>query len=265
MGPSRKTLRPPWGPKLVTGLCEALYRSFIRAPVGTDSDRAASSLLSWLHQKKQDRWGKLPTPSTFHTLAARRREQPTNLLACLDAPLTCAPSRQIPSPRNSWRTGHTGQAAASPPGSSASSCPTYGRFQHLRVTVSPNPLGQRSMLLTSNAWNQESHGDWIPSSRSLYSTPGRLSNLAFATLLHAPTQTSKDLEKSTSSCDPKRLSQKSHWGTQRAIILYLCCASCLKSSRDSSTLHRWARLGLDWIHTKGNFIKFGLHPACNSL
>jgi len=36
--------------------CEALNRSFIRAPVGTESDRAASSLLSRLGQKKQERW-----------------------------------------------------------------------------------------------------------------------------------------------------------------------------------------------------------------
>ena len=36
--------------------CETLYRSFIRAPVGTDSDRAASSLPSRLEQKKQERW-----------------------------------------------------------------------------------------------------------------------------------------------------------------------------------------------------------------
>jgi len=35
--------------------CETLYRSFIRAPVGTASDRAASSQLSRL-QQKQDRW-----------------------------------------------------------------------------------------------------------------------------------------------------------------------------------------------------------------
>jgi len=35
---------------------ETLYRSFIRAPVGTASDRAASSLLSRLQQKKQERW-----------------------------------------------------------------------------------------------------------------------------------------------------------------------------------------------------------------
>jgi len=35
--------------------CEILYRSFIWAPVGTDSDRAVSSLLSRL-QQKQERW-----------------------------------------------------------------------------------------------------------------------------------------------------------------------------------------------------------------
>jgi len=35
--------------------CETLYRSFIQAPVGTDSDIAASSPLSWL-QQKQERW-----------------------------------------------------------------------------------------------------------------------------------------------------------------------------------------------------------------
>jgi len=53
-------------------------------------------------------------------------------------------------------------------------------------------------------------------------------------LLHAPTQNSKDLAKSTSSCDS--LCQRSHWGTQRAIVLYLCCVSHLKSQRDTSTL-----------------------------
>ena len=36
--------------------CETLCRSFTWAPVGTDSDSAASSLLSQLQQKKQERW-----------------------------------------------------------------------------------------------------------------------------------------------------------------------------------------------------------------
>jgi len=39
---------------------------------------------------------KLSSPSTSRTLAARRREPSTNLLAGLDAPFTSAPSRQIP-------------------------------------------------------------------------------------------------------------------------------------------------------------------------
>jgi len=36
--------------------CKTLYRSFIQARVRTDADRAASSLLSRLEQKKQERW-----------------------------------------------------------------------------------------------------------------------------------------------------------------------------------------------------------------
>ena len=43
---------------------------------------------------------KLLILSTSRTLAVRRGEPSTNLLAGLDAPLTCAPSRQIPSSRN---------------------------------------------------------------------------------------------------------------------------------------------------------------------
>jgi len=47
----RKNYVPCWDKE-----CETLYRSFIRAPVGTDSDRAASFLLSWLGQTKQEMW-----------------------------------------------------------------------------------------------------------------------------------------------------------------------------------------------------------------
>ena len=44
------------------------------------------------------------------------------------------------------KKGHTRPGIASPPGWSTNSCPTYGRFQHQRVTVSPNPLGRTSLL-----------------------------------------------------------------------------------------------------------------------
>ena len=45
--------RPCWDKE-----CETLYSSFVRAPVGTDSDRAASSLLFRLEQKKLEQWEK---------------------------------------------------------------------------------------------------------------------------------------------------------------------------------------------------------------
>jgi len=41
--------------------------------------------------------------------------------------------------------------------SSTSSCPTYGRSQHLRDTVSLSLLGQQSLLPPSGAWG---HEDW---------------------------------------------------------------------------------------------------------
>ena len=44
------------GQRVRDNQCETLYRSFTRAPVGTDSDRTASSLLSRLGKKKQERW-----------------------------------------------------------------------------------------------------------------------------------------------------------------------------------------------------------------
>jgi len=74
---------------------------FIQAPVGTDSDRAASSLLSRLEQKKQERWEEAVKFIDFSHSSRRRGEPSTNLLAGLGAPLACAPSRQTPSPRNS--------------------------------------------------------------------------------------------------------------------------------------------------------------------
>jgi len=142
----RKNYVPCWDKE-----CETLYRSFIRAPVGLlliEPPRPSS--LDYNRKSRSD-GRKLLTPSTSRTLAARCGEQSTNLLAGLDASLACAPSRQIPSPRNSGRTGHTRLTAASPPGSSTNSCPTYGRFQRLTVTVSPNLSGRKNLLLPSDA------------------------------------------------------------------------------------------------------------------
>jgi len=47
-------------------------------------------------------------------------------------------------------------------------------------TPALNPLGQRSLLLPSDAWSQENLQDWIPSPRRLNSTQGQLSNSGVA-------------------------------------------------------------------------------------
>jgi len=122
----------------------------------------------------------LSIPSTSRTTAAMRGTPSMNLLAGLDAPIACAPSRQTPSPRNSWRSRHTGLGAQSPPGPLTRSCANYERSQNPRETVSLALSGQGSLLLFSGAWSQKSLRVWILSSPSSYSTPRRLSNLGFA-------------------------------------------------------------------------------------
>jgi len=91
----RKNYVPCWDKE-----CETLYRSFIGAQWGlplTEPPRPYS--LEYSRRSRID-GRKLSTPSTSRTPAARRGEPSTNLLAGLDAPHTCAPSRQIPSPGN---------------------------------------------------------------------------------------------------------------------------------------------------------------------
>jgi len=159
-----------------------------------------------LNYKKRSRSDgrKLSTPSTSRTPAARRGEPLTNLLTGLDTPPACDPSRQFPSPRNWRRMGHTRLATASPSGSSTRSCPTYGRFQHLRVTVSLNFSGWKSLLLpqTPEARKISGIGLHLPGVYTPHQVGIQILVPRLPQFLHAPTQNFKDLEKSTSSCDP---------------------------------------------------------------
>ena len=61
--------------------CETLYRSFVRAPVGTASDRVASTLLSRLQQKKQERWEE-PVKSIDFSHSSRKAWRTINKLTC---------------------------------------------------------------------------------------------------------------------------------------------------------------------------------------
>jgi len=93
---------------------------------------------------------------------------------------------------------------ASLPGWSTRSCPTYGRSQHLRVTVSLNPLGGGACCCPQTPEARKVSGIRLHLPGVL--TPRRvgpqISVLRLPQFLHAPTQNSKDLEKSTNSCDP---------------------------------------------------------------
>jgi len=77
----RKNYLPCWDKE-----CETLYRSFIRAPVWTDSDRAVSSLISRLDQKI---WvylaitGKFTTWKRNHGKNARGTEQKPKIIESL--------------------------------------------------------------------------------------------------------------------------------------------------------------------------------------
>jgi len=78
--------------------------------------------------------------------------------------------------------------------------------QHLKVTVSLTLLGQRKAYCrpqVPEAWKVSGFGLHLP---GVY-TPRRVGSqilvLQLPCFLHGPTQNSKDLEKSTSSCDPK--------------------------------------------------------------
>ena len=170
----RKNYVPCWGKK-----CNTLCHSFTRAQRGlTLIEKLRPYYLDSGRRSRSD-GRKLSTSSTSRTLAARHGEPSTNLLAGLDAPFASAQSRKTPSPRNLRRTGHTGPGIVKSTRLVNKELSDF--FQHLRATVSLNPLGRRTLLLPSDARSQESLQDWIPFFRSSYSTPSRLSNLDFVT------------------------------------------------------------------------------------
>ena len=137
----RKNYVPCWDKE-----CETLYCSFARASVGSDSDKAASSLLSPLRQK-QERWEEAVNYIDF--LHSSRKAWRT--IKKLTGKSGCS-FHQCPVSANSIASQLVKNGVhktRDPPAWSTRSCPTYGRSQHLRVTVSLNPLGRRSLLLPS--------------------------------------------------------------------------------------------------------------------
>ena len=128
--------------------CETLYRSFTRAPVGTGSDRAASSLLSRLGLK--ERWEEAENPIDFSHSSLKAWRTINKLTGRSGRSF-----HQFPVSANSiasqlMKNGAHGTGNRKPAGWPPRCCQTYGRFQHLRVIVPLNPLGRRSLLMPSD-------------------------------------------------------------------------------------------------------------------
>jgi len=123
---------------------KTLYLSFNLAPVGTESDRATSFLLSWLGRKKKERWEEAVNSIDF-SHSSRKAWRTIKKLTGTSG-RSSRQSKRLATCEERWTPG-----IARPRGSSTSSCPTNGKFQHLKVTVSLNPLGRRILLLPPDA------------------------------------------------------------------------------------------------------------------
>jgi len=125
--------------KYVPKECEIFYRSSLRAAMRTDSDRAASSLLSKLDQKKQEQWKEgvnsinLSHSSRKVWITINKLTGRSGLSSCL-----CSISTNSIASKLMKSEAHKTRAV-SPPGSSTRTCPSYGRSQHLREIVSLAP------------------------------------------------------------------------------------------------------------------------------
>jgi len=204
-----------------------------RGPVETDSDRAASSLLFRLEQKKQERWEEAVNSIDFSHSSCNVWSIINKLTVRSGRSSRLCPVSGNSTASQLLQNGAQKTGAASPSGSPIRSCPTYGRFQHLRVTVSLNTSGRKICLLPSDGWSQESVRVWIPPSRSLYSTPGRLSNLGSATSCMRQLKIPKIWRRALIVAIPKP--EKPLRDPKGYCPISLLCVP-LKSTKDSSTL-----------------------------
>ena len=109
--------------------------------MGTDSDRAVLSILSRHEGDRQERWEEAVHSIDF-LHSSRKAWSTINKLTGKQIWTLLSPVPRLGKLHRLAahdERGHTGPGIASPPGSSTSSCPTNGRFQHLRVIVSLNP------------------------------------------------------------------------------------------------------------------------------
>jgi len=161
--------------------CETLYSSFIRAPAGTDSDRAASCLLFRLEQKEQEQWeetvnfieflhSSCKALSTINKLTGR--SVPSSHLYSLSA--NSIVSQPVKNGEHRSR-------------GSESTRLINKELSNLWMVPTPvghsicDPFRLEELAAALRRLRPGTSPVCIPSSRNLYSTPDRLSNLGFAT------------------------------------------------------------------------------------
>ena len=196
----RKNYVPCWDKE-----CETLYRSFIQAPVGTASARAALSLLSRLQQKKQGRWEEVVNSIGFSHSSC-----------------------------NTWRTINklTGKSERSsrvcPVSVNSIASQLVKNGTHTTSDREPTRLVNKELSDLQKIPTPEGHSIFEPFRPAELAAalrrlkPGKSPGLdsifpefilhpgsalksfvlQLPQFLHAPTQNSKHLEKSASSCDP---------------------------------------------------------------
>jgi len=104
--------------------CKTHYRSFLQAPVGTDSDRAASPQLSRLRQKKQERWEEAVNSIDFSHSSRKTWSAINKLTGRYGHSSHLCPVSANSVASDLVKNGHKGTWAASLPGLSTRSCPT---------------------------------------------------------------------------------------------------------------------------------------------
>ena len=177
-------MHPTWPYEELCAIVGQRVRDLIRATVGTDSDRAASSLLSRL-QQKQERWEDVVNSIDF-SHSSRKAWRTSNKLT---GRYGCS-SHLCPVSANSITSQLMKNVAHRTGGRESTRLVNKQLSEQWKIptpeghsiteTFRPEELAAALRLLKPG---KSRH--WIPSSRSLYSMSNRLSNLGFVTSLRS--------------------------------------------------------------------------------
>jgi len=177
--------------------CATLYHSFIRAPVGTDSDRAASTLLSRLQQKKQERWEEAVKSIDFSHSSHKALRTINKLTSRSGRSYGLCPASQLVKNGAHMTGGRESTRLVNKELSDLWKMPTP-EGHSISEPFRPEEFAAALRRLKP----EKSPGLDSTFPKFILHAGSQILVLRLPQFLHAPTQNSEDLEKSTSSCDP---------------------------------------------------------------